>query len=128
MGLAYAYAIYLLSGFALLGVFFWVYTKITPFDEVSLIGQGNVAAALSLGGALLGFSLTLASSILHNDSFMKFLLWAVSAMIVQAACYAVITRVLPNMNTAIASNNAAMGGLMGLTSISVGIVNAACLS
>ena len=127
--LAYAYIIHLLSGLVLLGVFFWIYTKkITPFDEITLISQGNISAALSLGGALLGFCLTIASSILHSDSFLMFLAWGAGAMLVQALCYAAITRVLPQMNDAITQNNAAMGALMGAASLTVGIINAASLS
>ena len=53
---AYAYLLHLSSGFILLGVFFWVYTKITPFQEISMIRIGNVAAALSLAGALVAHS------------------------------------------------------------------------
>ena len=125
---AYAYILHLLSGFLLLGVFFGIYTKITPFNELSLIREGNVAAALSLGGALIGFSLTLASSVLHSDTYLLFVGWAIGAMVVQAASYAAITRVLPQMNAGIADNNIAMGALMGTSSLTVGIINAACLS
>jgi putative membrane protein len=49
-------------------------------------------------------------------------------MIVQAATYAAITRVIPQMNEAIGANNVAMGALMGTASLAIGIVNAACLS
>lgn len=126
---AYAYVIHLLSGFVLVAAFFGIYTKIiTPFDEISLIRHGNIAAALSLAGALLGFCLTLWSSILHNDSFFMFLAWGAGAMAVQAVCYAVITRSLPEMNRAIEDNNAAMGALMGTASLVIGIINAACIS
>jgi putative membrane protein len=125
---AYAYILYLLSGFLLLAVFFGIYTRVTPFNEVSLIQEGNVAAALSLGGALIGFSLTLASSVLHSNTYLLFIGWAVGAMVVQAASYAAISRVLPKMNAGIADNNIALGALMGTTSLAVGIINAACLS
>lgn len=125
---AYAYVIHLLSGFVLVAVFFGLYTKITPFDEVALIRQGNLAAALSLAGAIIGFCLTLASSILHSDTFVMFLIWGTGAMIVQAATYAAITRVIPQMNEAINANNVAMGALMATASLAIGIVNAACLS
>jgi len=125
---AYAYILYLLSGFLLLAVFFAIYTKITPFDELSLIQEGNGAAAFSLGGALIGFSLTLASSVLHSNTYMLFIGWAIGAMVVQIASYAALTRVLPNMNASITDNNLAMGALMGTTSLTVGIINAACLS
>ncbi len=125
---AYAYLLHLVTGCVLLAVFFAIYTWITPFDEIALIREGNMAAALSLAGAMIGFCLTLASAILHSDSYLTFLAWSAGAMVVQSIGYAAITRMLPQMNGAIEHNNAAMGALMGLASISLGIVNAACLS
>jgi putative membrane protein len=125
---ASAYALHLLSGVMLLAVFFAIYSKITPFDELALIRQGNAAAALSLGGAGIGFCLTIVSSIVHNDTLMMFLIWSVGAMLVQTGVYAILTRVLPQMNPAIESNNVAMGGLMGAMSLMVGMINAASLS
>ena len=125
---AYSYALHMLTGVALLMAFFGIYTKITPFDEVALIRQGNGAAALSLGGAGVGFSLTVVSSILHNDMFWMFLVWSAGAMLVQIVAYAFLSRMLPQMNQAIEANNVAMGGLMGLMSLMVGMINAACLS
>ncbi len=122
------YAIYLIASGILLGVFFVVYTKVTPFDEMALIHAGKSAAALSLGGALVGFSLTLASAILHNAALVDVVLWAVGAMIVQILVYAVASRLLGTVRTEIAAGNVAMGGLMGTVSLVAGIVNAACLS
>ncbi len=126
---AYNYLIHLLSGFVLLSAFFWLYTeKITPFHEITLIRNGNMAAACSLAGAVIGYTLTLASSITHNDSFFMFLAWGFGGLVVQAICYAIMTRLMPQMNEAIVSNNIAMGALMGLASLSLGILNAACMS
>jgi len=124
----YAYLIHLFSGFVLIAIFFAIYTKITPFDEIAMIREGKMSAAASLAGAIVGFCLTLASSVLHNDSYEMFLAWGVGAMIVQSAAYAVITRLLPQMNDAIEHNNVAMGALMGTASLALGIINAACLS
>jgi putative membrane protein len=120
--------LHLLSGCVLLAVFFAIYTWITPFDEIALIREGNMAAALSLAGAIIGFCLTLASSILHSESYEVFLIWSAGAMVVQTVGYAAITRMLPQMDGAIEHNNAAMGALMGLASLALGIINAACLS
>ena len=48
------YLLYLLTATALIMAFFVIYTYITPIDEILLIRQGNNAAALSFGGALIG--------------------------------------------------------------------------
>lgn len=125
---ALAYLIYILSSFALLGLFLLVYTRVTPHREFVLIREGNVAAALSLGGAVLGFSLTLSSSIQHNASFRLFLLWALAAFMVQVLTYLAVAAALRNVSAAIAADNRGMGLLMGMISLAAGVVNAACLS
>lgn len=124
---AYAYLLHLISCFVLLAVFLGIYTKVTPFDELVLLREGNVAAALALAGAMLGFSLTLASSVMHSDDWMMFSMWGIGSMIVQVITYAIVERALPHMRSAIEQNNAAMGTLMGSVSLTVGIFNAACL-
>lgn len=124
----YAYLIHLLTAFILLGIFFAIYTRITPFNELQLIRRGNMAAAISFGGAMIGYCLTLASSIVHNDNFSMFLVWGAGALVVQAVTYAAISRMISNMSEAIEDGNTAMGTLMGTVSLAVGIVNAACLS
>ena len=91
---ALAYLIYIVTSFGLLGLFLLVYTRVTPHREFQLIREGNVAAALSLGGAALGFSLTLSSSIQHNATFGMFLLWAFGAFAVQVVAYLVAARAL----------------------------------
>lgn len=122
------YAIHLIASGILLGIFFVIYTRVTPFDELALIHAGKGAAALSLGGALIGFSLTLGSAIVHNATLMEVLMWAVAALIVQVLVYTIASRVLHTVRAEIEAGNVAMGGLMGSISLVAGIVNAACLS
>lgn len=122
------YLAYLLSALVMLAGFVLLYTRVTRFDEWVLIHEGNAAAALSLGGALLGFSCTLALSIALHATWHLFITWAVAAMLVQVLAYAVAARMLRGMNQAIHEGNTAMGGLMGAISLGVGIINAACLT
>lgn len=122
------YATHLIAAALLLGVFFVVYTWLTPFDELKLIHAGKTSAALSLGGALIGFSLTLGSSIVHNATLMEVVAWAVVALIVQVVVYGITSRLLHTVSAEIEAGNTAMGGLMGSISLVAGIINAACLS
>jgi putative membrane protein len=122
------YLVHLALAALLLVVFFKAYTWMTPYDEVKLIRQGNHAAALSLGGAMLGFSMTIASSILHTNNWQQFLAWALGAMVVQALGYAVTTRCLKMAQDQIEADNSAFGGLLGTISLSIGGINAACIS
>lgn len=122
------YPAYLLAACALLAVFLFVYTRVTPYREVELIRAGKLAPAISLGGALIGFSLTLASSVQHNDSLIMFIVWALAAMVVQVLAYALLSRAIAGMAEALEADNVAMGALMGSVALAVGLVNAACLS
>ncbi|AMG39312.1 MULTISPECIES: DUF350 domain-containing protein [Achromobacter] len=125
---AVTYLIYIVSALVMLGIFTAVYTTVTRYKEFELIRQGNIAAVLSYGGALVGFSFTLCSSIAIHASFVMFLVWGVAAMVVQLVVYAVVARAIRGLNEAIEENNIAMGGLIGSISLAAGVVNAACLT
>ncbi|HEV2609242.1 DUF350 domain-containing protein [Noviherbaspirillum sp.] len=122
------YLVFLLLAAVLLLVFFVIYTRITPYNEVLLIRQGNTAAALSLSGAVIGFSLTIASCILHTSTIIPFVAWASGALVVQLLTYLVTTRLMSMSKEHIESNNVAFGGILGAVSLSVGAINAACIS
>jgi putative membrane protein len=122
------YLLHLFTAAALVLVFFVVYVRITPFDEVLLIRQGNRAAALSLGGTLIGFSVTIASAVMHTADYYQFAGWAFGAMVVQVLVFAVATHLLKMSKDQIEADNRAFGGLLGAISLSIGIVNAGCIS
>jgi putative membrane protein len=122
------YLIHLVLAAMLLAAFFVIYTRVTPADEVLLIRQGNHAAALSLGGALIGFSITVGSALMHTANYEQFFAWAFGAMVVQVLAYAVTTRLLKMAKDQIEANNSAFGGLLGAISISIGVINGACIS
>lgn len=122
------YFIHLTTALGLLAAFVRIYTLLTPFHEMELISKGFTAASLSFGGAMIGFALTLGSSIAHSASYSLFLVWGILAMVVQLMTYVVIARFIPHMESALAADNMAMGSLLGAISIAVGLINAGCIS
>src|SRR3990167_10926154 len=52
-----------------------VYILLTPHKEITLIRAGNSAAAVSLGGVLLGLSIPLATSLARSTSMLEVALW-----------------------------------------------------
>jgi putative membrane protein len=122
------YALHLIAAGLLLFVFFLIYTWATPFDEMKLVRQGNVAAALTLGGAMIGFSMTVASGLLHTDALTSFVGWSAAAAVIQLFTYVLVTRLLHMSKEHIESNNIAFGVLLASISISVGAVSAGALS
>jgi putative membrane protein len=128
VNIAINYALHLVTAGLLLFVFFLIYTWVVPFDELKLIRQGNVAAALTLGGALVGFSMTVASGLLHTDNLMSFIAWSAAAAAVQLLTYILVTHLLHMSKQHIEGNNVAFGILLASISISVGALSAGALS
>ena len=120
------FLLYLGAGVVMISVFLVLYEKITPISEFRLIREGCVAASLSIGGATIGFSLPIASSILHSDSFAMFTFWSVCAAVVQLLAYWGATHLVPSASEELENNNVAVGGLFGAISLAVGVINAAC--
>ena len=122
------YLLHLATAVALVMAYFVIYTRMTPYDEVHLIRSGNRAAALSLGGTLIGFALPICSALLHTPDYQQFLGWAAGAMLVQVLVFTVTTRLLKMSKDQIEADNSAFGGLLGSISLSIGLINAGCIS
>ncbi|WP_229459136.1 DUF350 domain-containing protein [Massilia cavernae] len=122
------YLLHLATAVAMVMAFFVIYTRLTPFDEIQLVRQGNHAAAISLAGTLIGFSVTIASALVHTDDYYEFFGWAGGAMVVQVLVFNVATRLLKMSKDQIEADNSAFGGLLGAISLSIGLVNAGSIS
>ena len=123
-----SYLRYMGAGILMMAAFIFIYIRTTPVKELRLIKEGCSAAALSFGGAVVGFSLTLASSIAHSDTVLNFVIWGACAAVVQLLVFVVVARLIPNAHMELEDNNVAVGGLFGVISLAIGILNAACLS
>ena len=118
------YLQYLGLAIVLEAVFAAAYLRSTPNAELRLTREGNTAC-----GALIGFSLPLAASIRQSVQLVDFILWAVAAAVIQIALYHIATRlIIKNASRELANNNTAIGTLLAALSISIGLLNAACLS
>lgn len=122
------FAIYFACAIILLAVFITIYTLMTPQHEWTLIRQGNSAASLSLGGALIGFVLPLGSVIINSLSLLDMLVWGGVALIVQLLVFTVLRLLLPQLPARITSNETAAGGISAAFSVGIGVLNAACMT
>lgn len=112
----------------LLAAFLALYTLITPIREWQLIRQGNVAAALSLAGATIGFSLPLAAAVRSSANFVDMLVWAAIALGLQLLCFAALYLLRRDAGQAIIRGDMAEGIFSAGLSVSLGILNAACIA
>ncbi len=111
-------------GVLLLGVFYSLYTFLTPHSELALIFEGNTAAAIMLAGAMLGFALPVAVSLAHSSSVMALAQWGASAMVVQLAAYAALRLLHRGLHTAIEQNRVSIALWAATMSLALGMLNA----
>jgi putative membrane protein len=112
----------------LLLLFGFVYTRLTAHDEFELIRHGKPAAAVALGGSLLAFALPLCSAIVHSLSLVDFVIWGVIAMVIQIATFFGVRVFVTNLSQRITNNEVSAGLFVALASLSVGAINAACMT
>jgi putative membrane protein len=119
---------YFAGSLALLAIFLVLHAHLLRVSEWALIRQGNTAAALSVAGAAGGFTLPLASAIVHSASFADMVEWAVVSGVLQFACFAALRLLRPDVAAALARGDMAEATVMAAGSLILGVLNAACLS
>ena len=119
---------YLAVSLALLAAFVAIYIRVTPYREIALIREGNMAAAFSLSGSVLGFVVPLAAATQNSVSLGDMAIWGVIAMVVQILAFVVARLLIPSIVTDIPAGKQAQGFFLGALSLGVGLLNAACMT
>lgn len=113
---------------AMLAIGAWLYEKITPIREVDLIRAGNVAAAVSYSGALLGLAIPLAVCMAASVSVLDIVVWGVVALALQLAVVRLVEAVLGGLWHRIEADQIGPAILVAAVKLSVAVINAAAVS
>ena len=113
---------------AMLVAAIFVYMKITPYDEIKLIRDGNTAAAISLAGAIVGLALPLSLSMASSISVWEVLIWGPVTLFLQLIAYRFTDILLKDLPKRI--ENGETGPAILLVSIKLGVamINAAAVT
>ena len=122
------FVMYILGAAVLFALFQFIYTRVTPHKEFELIRSGNVAAAIALGGAVIGFAIPASNVIAYSINMLDFVVWAVIAAVVQLLAFLVTSLVLKGASARIKNGEIAAGIYIAAVAISVGMLNAACMT
>ncbi|HEX2829485.1 MAG TPA: DUF350 domain-containing protein [Burkholderiales bacterium] len=122
------FVVYLGASLALLAIFISIYVWITPYREIALIRDGNVAAAASLSGAVLGFAIPLAHAVAQSITLLEMAMWGVVALAVQTLVFLVMRRIMPGIASDIPAGKLAPGVFLGSVSLATGLLNSACMT
>ncbi|WPZ34340.1 DUF350 domain-containing protein [Thalassobaculum sp. OXR-137] len=120
--------LHLVVTLAMLAVGAWLYEKITPIRELDLIKSGNVAAAVSYSGALLGMAIPLAVCMAASVSVLDIVVWGVVALALQLAVVRLVEAVLGGLWHRIEANQIGAAILVAAVKLSVAVINAAAVS
>ena len=108
--------LFLLSGLFCFSLAVYIYTKITPYNEFKLIQEGNISAALSLGGTSIGIALPIVSLLSH-------------AVNIQLLAWVVINKfIFKSLSADIIADKKSVGLSVGFLSLCVGLINYASLT
>lgn len=124
----FGFVAYILGAAVLFALFQFIYTRLTPHKEFELIRSGNVAAAIALGGAIIGFAIPASNVIAYSISILDFVVWAVIAAFVQLLAFLMTSLVLKGTSERIKKGEIAAGIYVAAVAISVGMLNAACMT
>lgn len=120
--------IYILVAVALFALFQLLYTRITPHREFEQIRQNNPAAAIALGGSLIGFALPASNIIAYSISVVDVVIWVLIAALVQLLAFAATALVLKGLSKRIVAGELAAAIYAASVAISVGMLNSACMT
>lgn len=119
---------YFAMSIVLAALFVLVYVWITPHRELALVRANKPAAAISFGGAFIGFVIPLASAISHSVGLVDCAVWGLIALVIQALNFYAVRLLLPDLPARIERDEHAAAILFAALSIGVGVLNAACMT
>ena len=105
-----------------------LYAWLTPWKEISLIREGNSAAAVAFGGVLLGLAIPLAVSLAVSTSLIDIGLGGVATIVMQLLAFRIVDLVLTGLPQRIQDGEVPAAVLLVSAKIATALILAAALT
>jgi len=105
-----------------------LYAMLTPHREIKLIREGNAAAALSLGGVLVGLAIPLGVSLTASTSVIEIVIWGAATIAVQLLVFRVTDVILTGLPERIHEGEVAAAALLVGAKIATALILAAAVA
>lgn len=105
-----------------------LYVWLTPYKEISLIREGNSAAAVALGGVLIGLALPLAASLTAGTSVLEIVVWGVATLALQLLVFRLIDFLLTGLPQRIQEGEVSAAVLLVAAKLSSAVILAAAVA
>jgi len=104
------------------------YILLTPHKEITLIRQGNTAAALSLGGVLVGLAIPLSASLKASTNVIEIGLWGAVTVVVQLLIFRLVDMILRGLPRRIQDGEVSAAALLVGAKLATALILAAARS
>jgi putative membrane protein len=104
-----------------------LYVLMTPHREIALIRDGNAAAAVSLGGVLVGLAIPLAISLHASTSVIEIGVWGFSTVVVQLLIFRLVDMVLRGLPHRIQEGEVSAAALLVGAKLATALILAAAV-
>jgi putative membrane protein len=105
-----------------------VYVLLTPHKEITLIREGNTAAAVSLSGVLVGLAIPLAVSLKASTSLIELALWGAATVLVQLLIFRIVDLILHGLPKRIQDGEMAAAAALVGAKLATALIFAAAVS
>jgi putative membrane protein len=105
-----------------------IYVALTPHREITLIRDGNAAAAVSLGGVLVGLAIPLAVSLKASTTLVELALWGAAIMVVQLLIFRLVDILLRGLPRRIQEGEMAAAATLVGAKLATALILAAAVS
>lgn len=105
-----------------------LYILLTPHKEIALIREGNAAAAVSLGGVLLGLSIPLAVSLQASTNLIEISLWGAATVVVQLLVFRLVDVMLHGLPRRIQEGEMSAAALLVGAKLATAVIVAAAVT
>ena len=105
-----------------------IYALFTPWKEITLIRQGNAAAAVAFSGVLVGLAIPLAVSLSVSTSINDIVLWGVATVVIQLLAFRIVDMILTGLPQRIREGEVSAAVLLVGAKLSTALILAAALT
>ncbi|RAK57379.1 DUF350 domain-containing protein [Phenylobacterium deserti] len=105
-----------------------VYVLLTPHKEITLIRQGNAAAAVSMAGVLVGLAIPLAFSLKASTTLVDLGLWGAATVLVQLLVFRLVDLVLHGLPQRIQDGEMSAAAMLVGAKLATALIIAASVS
>ncbi|AUI87762.1 hypothetical protein BS333_15285 [Vibrio azureus] len=124
------FAAYFFTGLACLLIFKYIAIAFTPYNEWKLIKEEkNIAAAIALGGSLIGYSIAINGVFQNAISYVDFATWAFVSLLTQIIAIKIVRFVfMPKFVQRIENNEVGAAVIAAALYIAIGLLNAGSMT